>query len=323
MKRRGSWGGLIVILLLCSPFVGTSLYLDAAGVTVPGTVTDKRESIGVRYGRWSRRLEIAVRYQPLDQSTPIPTGIGVDAATYDRLHTGDQVTVRYAPNRLLRDLVILPAARLEGQTTLSWLRLGVNTPSGIIVTLALIGIALLVVWRLSRLKIVGLALFVYVIGVIAYFIVPASTPALAGPLQTSTATVRRVHVVTRLGRGRRNIAAQPFDIVELNFIPQGMRDPVVAVDSVDDGSLPGLKQGDTVSISYEVGDPRQAQINGGTRGSGLANILGYGVGIALLLVLAVGGFLLRSLFGRLTVPFRARAEQRRRQAEEKRRQDQP
>ena len=62
-----------------------------------------------------------------------------------------------------------------------------------------------------------------------------------------------------------SIADQPIDVVGVEFIPEGRTEPVVAVDLIDRGSVPGLKEGSTAPIRYESESPRTAYLDGATR----------------------------------------------------------
>jgi hypothetical protein len=60
-------------------------------------------------------------------------------------------------------------------------------------------------------------------------------------------------------------AIQPYEIVELQFVPEGRTEPVLGVDEIDSGSVPGLVKGAAVEIEYQASNPRIARINGGSR----------------------------------------------------------
>jgi len=54
-------------------------------------------------------------------------------------------------------------------------------------------------------------------------------------------------------------------MVDLEFTPQGAKEPVHALDRVDLNSIPGLRDGAKVTVVYPVSNRRQARIDGGTR----------------------------------------------------------
>ena len=66
-------------------------------------------------------------------------------------------------------------------------------------------------------------------------------------------------------RSRSMKAWQPYDVVELSFIPEGRDEAVTAVDSVDSGKVPGFTAGKRVTIDYSLRSPRAAKIAGASR----------------------------------------------------------
>ena len=173
---------------------------------------------------------------------------------------------------------------------------------------ALLTVAVAVLWRLFRRRplmqglVIG-GLFVAVV----WLIYPTPLlPPLAEPAVTTTAEVRGVRTVTRAlisGRsiGRRE-APQPYDVVELHFVPQGRDQAVVAVDSVDAGSVLGLAVGARVAVNYSDSDPRGARQPGARTyrwrewaalATNVLRVIGLLVGLVLLRKLA--GFWWRKL----------------------------
>jgi hypothetical protein len=57
----------------------------------------------------------------------------------------------------------------------------------------------------------------------------------------------------------------PYQIVRLKFVPAGMDTTVTAVDKIDSGSVPNLKPGQPLNITYDAVHPRIAILQGGTR----------------------------------------------------------
>lgn len=289
--------GLAFLMLLLTPLLGPPLYAEVAGAVAPGSVAAKREVIDVAYGSWTRRLFVDVRFRPAGSDEPEVSQIAVDLATYDQLRAGDSVRVRYAPNATLRQIRGLTSARLATQLPLASFvaRLG----GGAIALFAAIAVWLLLLWIWSKRRSgwLALALFVSMFAEVLYAESGWPGPAPAGPFAGSTATVQGVHQVTRIWQSRRRSgeeAAQPYSIVELAFVPQGMADPVVAVDLVDAKSVPGLEKGGTVPISYSLRDPRWARIDGATRTYYWKNLRGLG-----LIGLGIGALILLGwLFGR-------------------------
>lgn len=94
-----------------------------------------------------------------------------------------------------------------------------------------------------------------------------------GPWRQATAVVRDVRRVTEYTRRRRRPSALrwPFDIVQLDFAPEGRAGAVTAVDVVEAASVPNLKNGDSVQITWPEDDPRSAKIIGARPGRPWAN----------------------------------------------------
>ena len=75
--------------LLFGALFGTALYVDVAGITTPGTITEKRETIRhILTGSWVRDQTLLVRYQPHDKTLTQLSDIKTNQAPYDRLHVG-------------------------------------------------------------------------------------------------------------------------------------------------------------------------------------------------------------------------------------------
>ena len=94
-----------------------------------------------------------------------------------------------------------------------------------------------------------------------------------GPWRQGAAVVRDVRHVTEYTH-RRSPSSQlrwPFDIVQLDFTPEGRTGTVIAVDVVEAASVPGLKNGDSVRITWPEDDPRSAKIVGARPGAPWAN----------------------------------------------------
>ncbi len=216
--------GVALTLLLClGPFVGTSLYVDARGITGPGTVLAKRETIKHDVtGSWVRTMNIQVRYQPRDERSTESTDFNVDAATFDTLHVGSPILVRYAPSRLLRDALILPAQRLDGQTTLTWLQLQFNQATLRDAGLAALGIICFLFWLLTpdngSMRLRALPLLAWGAATALLFIWPVMSLAPRAPQLTATATVKEIDRIsilsTRPHKSGKEMVASPARAVE-------------------------------------------------------------------------------------------------------------
>jgi hypothetical protein len=140
-----------------------------------------------------------------------------------------------------------------------------------------------------------------------YWRIPQPAASIVGPQRQATAIVGQTRLVTALWGGWRlsgQPIPRPFQMVDLQFVPQGAKNPVHVLDRVDTGTVSGLTAGAHVRIIYPETEPRAARIAGGTRRfarDALLHILEvtYGIGAALAFLLfpllnAVGGRIRRS-----------------------------
>jgi hypothetical protein len=293
--------GFLFFALLLVLFVGPAVYVEVAGKNVPGVVAAKREPINVRYGNWSRQLLIEVR-----NPSPETTDSGEEAevrgaliavlpALYDRLRVGERVDMRYVPAPIPQLNLLNNAgfARLADQPPLGALLATVYPLWGLGVGIGL-GLALLAVWSTSHKGWVGLLFGLYVVGAGIYLGSNWPPPEPGGPRAAAMATVRDTHRVTRIWGGRRTQseeAVQPFDIVELEFVPQDAAGPVIAIDQVDAESAPGLAKGARLPIHYSVEDHRWAQLDTASRTYYWKNLRSLVIVAGLVLLLVGGGWL--------------------------------
>ena len=280
--------GFLFFAALLLPFVGPAVYIEVGGKSAPATIIEKREQIRIVTDSWSRSLLVGVRFQAAGVDDPVQTPILVTAATYDSLHVGDQVRVRYVLYPFLRALGNVASARLESQppfgsftafadSFLTWLIVG-----------GAVWLWLIVTFAKRRSAWLGVPAFLLLIGGGIYVGSGWPPPAPAGPRATASASVSRTYEVTRVWGGRRTQseeAVQPYTIVELSFTPQGMTDPVRAVDMIDAGSVASLQENAAVPITYSVRNPRWAQIDGARRTYYWKNLRTFAVIAALLAVL--------------------------------------
>src|SRR5262249_16018219 len=153
----------------------------------------------------------------------------VDPALYDQFHVGQSI-----PVHCVRLANLFLFTRLAQQTTLSVI------PWNIVqIGVVLIGAALIVwLWRKSRLYGI-LTLVAWLVRLALIVVLPMVPPR--GEEHSASATVVKVNhftqVVLSTRRSDHYDTPQPFDIVQFSFTPQGLSDPVVAVDAVDSGSV--------------------------------------------------------------------------------------
>ncbi len=311
------FGLLIPVGGLIGVFVGGSLYLDADGPVVPSVIVARHEDI-IRnvdgWSVWGNRTLVDVRYQPLDTGEPATVSIAVDAPTYDRLSVGDTATIRYLPLPLAiaRFLPIHPnIARLAEQSTVSLAMSLIPWSAAPFAGLALGGYLLVRFWfrvRSTRhVLFVGGLIWAGTAGLL--IVVPMIAPESPVVGTTTTANVLLVDRITEISSSDEgpSVLQQPFDIVEVEFVPLGMTHPVKAVDEVDSGSLPGLVQGGTAAMTYSDADPRKITLVGGTRRHRWVNTFAEVGGILVALVLfGLAAALYFVVRGRVTAWYQAR-----------------
>jgi hypothetical protein len=89
--------------------------------------------------------------------------------------------------------------------------------------------------------------------------------------RSARAAVTKIHHITQVSgiAGRRSCgwmdAWQPFDMVELTYVPEGNNEAVTALDSMDSGSTLNLAVGRPVTVNYSSGHPLAAKIAGASR----------------------------------------------------------
>lgn len=242
---------------------GASLYLDMAGHVVQARVESTEERIAHHTsgrsipGNWSRSFWASVTFDTPEGRRMAP--LWLDEAAYDALLPAQAIGVRYLP--------WLPfIARPADQSTLSfvpwrWLVGGIVILGVVVVLRPAARFASrklpAAVTAFAILAAIGIAI-VWVV-----FPMPWAAP-LDPPILTTEAEVVRVREETRsfTSGGSSVPAPQPWNIVELRFVPQGRRKPVIAVDSVDVGSVAGLRVGARLAVSYSSVNPREARLNG-------------------------------------------------------------
>ena len=301
------------LVLLASPFLISSLYLDQRGVAWTGRVHSKREDVSVNSSGWRRVSEVTVQYD-------LPEGAGVsfftvrmDPQHYDALHAGETVKLHYLrrsdiPNLpgadALWQMHALPVVRLANQRAFSGLE-RFFTEKVTIVCAALVTLAILLwVWRLVRLPGFGWAIGICVAAgatALVFYDFPRPTPRPATEIRQGAGRVKSLGRIDRLfdtNRRKGLPASQPVDVVGIEFVPEGRTETVLAVDLIDAGSSPGLKEKATVAVEYEAATPRTAYLHAATRTflrKNLAGIAGDGV---LYLAVLIGLVLAAHFIGR-------------------------
>ncbi|MBC8076253.1 MAG: hypothetical protein H7Y32_09290 [Chloroflexales bacterium] len=150
-------------------------------------------------------------------------------------------------------------------------------------------LALLAAWSRWHKGWLAAIFVIYMAGAALYVGSGWPPPAPGGPREAAVATVRDTHRVDRVWGGQNSTpedAVQPYDIVELEFVPAGAAGPVIAVDLVDTGSTPGLAKGARLPIHYSVADHRWAQLDTAARTYYWKNLRTFGI-IAVVIVVAL------------------------------------
>ena len=292
---------ILALLLVALAFLGASLLLDWRGRVVPGRVTAKHEDIIVDYGFVARQFYVTVEFQPARDIEE--ADIQVTEAAYDSLHEGSAVRVRYNPARFLRSSEIF-VARLAGQNTWSALALEFQDSrwrEGGLLWSALLVWLLWILFVRRRVKGVGWLVLAYAIGVVVFQYGGGPDQVAPGTGTRAQARVREVHWVEGLdlpsGDDPLDVR-QTYQVVELEFTPAGWQDPVIALDRVDEGTIPGLEPGKLVEITYQKDRPRVARVAGGTRTYYWKNFAALGACAALFVAIWLLVRLLRFLMWR-------------------------
>jgi hypothetical protein len=311
--------GLILIALVCgvvvlvSPFLISSLYIDQRGIEMAGRVYSKREDITMRYAGWTRTSEVTVGYD-----SPEPVGVAffairMDPERYDTFHVGDKVRLHYLRHsdipdvpgaNILWQMHALPVVRLADQRAFSGLEM-FFTRKLMLGCAGLAAIAVLLwVWRRARLPGFGWAVGACVIAgipVLFFYDFPRPTAAPTVQVRQTAGKVKSLDRIDKLFAGSRSrgmIASQPVEVVGIEFVPEGRTDAVLAVDLIDLGSIAGLKVNGPVHIEYEGGSPRTAYLRSATRGFLARNLRGIVVDGGLYLGVLIGGLMGAHFIGR-------------------------
>ena len=276
-------------------FGAVSLYLDAQP-SIPGVVEGKSEQIDVdSEGGWTHDLTVQVRYTRPDTGEERTDALAADAAIYDRVSAGDPVEVRF-----LHLGGLFSFARLSERSTLSMLFNAVSNPVFYIIVAFAVLIGL--VWLLSKRAALKAALLPVLLVLFALALVVnflpqwrASRP-LRGEQKTLAATVLEVERLTEVGGGDETEPEpliQPFDLVQVTFVPEEIGEPVLAADIVDADSL-SLEMGGSATIHYLVNNPRTIRLDGGARTYAWKNVAwSAATTVAVLLFLILLPFALR------------------------------
>lgn len=306
---------LTAVLLLIAPFLVSSLLVDQRGVLIPGQVVSKDEYITVSYSSWTRHLEAALRYQPPDDGSVAFLTAAVGQEQFDALRKNDSVQLRYLlkrdlPNwpglRTMRQMHVLASVRLANETTWTGPAEIVSSHK-LLLTALLVAGAFLLAWHWLRLPLfswVFIASLLLTMAITYAGDFPRPMRAPRKDVRTAIGTIKSLDrwqflFQTAQDRGPvRWIADQPVAVAGVEFVPQGKTDSVLAVDLIDDGSVPNLREHSTVNVDYESASPRVAYIRGATRSFAQRNLRGLISQLFWMAVVAVSLWSIAKLFGR-------------------------
>ena len=301
------------VVLLVSPFLISSLYVDQRGIEMTGRVYSKREDVTMRYGGWTRTSEVTVEY---DSPEPVGVaffGIRMDPERYDTFHIGDKVKLHYLRHsdipdvpgaNILWQMHALPVVRLADQRAFSGLE-RFFTKKLILGCAALAAIAVLLwIWRRARLPGFGWAVGACVVaGIPALFFYdfPRPTPSPTVEVRQASGTVKSLDRIDKLFAGSRSrgmFASQPVEVVGIEFVPEGRRESVLAVDLIDSGSIAGLKEKGPVDVEYESGVSANCVRSFRDEGLPAAESAGHRVDGALYLGVLIGCLMVAHFIGK-------------------------
>lgn len=296
---------IIIFGLIGGTLMASSVALDRLGRVVPAVVEQHDESVRVRsQGDWRHTMRIAVRYN-LDGATPdvesatageSSVSLAPPAAQFDRLRDGATTNLRVLP--LVRSLALVRLADTTTRDVVPW-SLVLLVGGGFV--------ALIVVGQLMRSTIGGVVALAMIVAagvslpLYSAYQRSAQTDDLARHPLRATALVSTATRITEVDpfpcrpgsgsncakRRSRYTVAQPYDIVQMRYVPAGAAGEVIAVDAVDAGQpyVPGT----SVEIAYSADQPRAAVIVGATHRHYGRNALGFALlfgGFALVLAAA-------------------------------------
>lgn len=259
-----SVGALMLAVLAGGAIIGWPIYLETAGTAASAVITEKRESVSIEYDEWFRRFQVMASYSIPGQSIQYRAICDVDEKTYDSLHPGNAVVVHYF--RKLLNQPFLPATHLSPCSNFA----SISVNSRVFVPLALIFTALLAIvflYRVLRIRMAAWLLLAWLCFTVGYLVLPRAEPDPRRPV-TATATVDTITSIDTVGETDNSDGIplqQPYQIVRLKFVPEGMDTGVTAIDKVDEDSVPGLKEGQSAAIVYDAANPRVARLRDGTR----------------------------------------------------------
>lgn len=274
--------------------------IDLHGRNLTCTVDRKDERIDhrTRSDSWTPTFHVSLSCPFTEAGAPMFPAFDTDAQEFDQIQRGTPFEVRYlrsVPLPLL--LVGISSSHLVRETLDVHLA---KTFAGFVPLLAIAAYVLTLSflgYLASKRKVPGLrwAFFGLLAPGVLWILTPTLPVTLSGKTVPATATVKELHQFTRILDSSRSHGLQavtPYEIVVLQFVPQGHHEPVLAADMIDTGSRSDLAVGQQVQIDYEVARPRRANIQGARRLYYWENVEGALVEAALMMGFLIGGTLL-------------------------------
>jgi hypothetical protein len=271
-RRRLGCSGIFSFLFLAAlvfVFYNWPSFIDAKGAGGTASITEKRETVREHFGDWFRQFQIVAAFRAPGSPFERHAICDVEQRTYDSLHPGDPVTVHYFPALLQQPFI--PATHLAPCTQAA--NFGSNPDLYRRIELVFGSLfAILFAWLVLRIRIAGWLLVPWFGLFILYCVTPRAEPAPNQP-RPANARVRSVSTIDEIlvgglgheARSEPMKLAHPYQLVQLEFTPAHATGPVVALDTVDLNSIPGLALKQIVDIDYDAANPRIARIHGGTR----------------------------------------------------------
>jgi hypothetical protein len=263
----------MIVVVPTALWIAANLYYDAKSVTIKGVVLRKQETVKL-YSKTpmvdepfiDRTLTVHVNYQPPNFPL-VMWGVTASAATFDSTHVGDVVSLRYLEawpritiglaERTVRDRLEDVRAQFSGRSG-KWMLWELT---GFVIMLLCAGIG---GWPMLIVQLAFLACSVPL-----FFADRGPRPV---PAVTATAIVGDIepfkttpHYGTDASILDGRDLTQPYQSVELTYVPGPGRDSVRAVDAIDLGSAGKLVTGALVAIRYDPATPREAQLAKATR----------------------------------------------------------
>jgi hypothetical protein len=283
--------------------LGGQWVLGRFGQPANGVVQSKREAIEVqRDGSWSRVTELVARYNAGKQNGALEVTVPVSPEVYDVAPVGRVVPLRCMP--LYQTLCLLKYDSVAEWEARRLLALATGRES-----MFLLGLGLAVFWlgfaewdaSKPGQRWLGRLLFASWSITLLYLTGRPNLPiSPQGNLVRGQARVTGVRPFSSY-EFLQPLAIRythPFAVVQLALVPAPGRDPVIAVDAVDQSAASGFRVGAVVPVLAPAGDPRAARLADGTRAFARGNVPRELSLTALLLTLVVGPVILVELLRR-------------------------